>query len=165
MEKPIPTELYLPIIKEEKVSFITEPKNEISPIINGRFGSIFEWYGAGIIDERKIYSTMDKKRLIEKIYFGMDSDNFYFAFYGDIEKVKEFTIFFDEYDKKIPLSIDYDCKGIKVRTDAIIEVQINKDIIDLDKVHIKFDFGSEIVPSFGGIFIDKYMNFWNNWFV
>lgn len=165
MEKPIPPELYLPIIKEEKVSFITEPKNEISPIINGRFGSIFEWYGAGIIDERKIYSTMDKKKLIEKIYFGMDSDNFYFAFYGDIGKVEEFTIFFDEYDKKITLTTDCDYNGIQVRTDSMIEVKLPKDIIKFDKVHIKFDFGSEIVPSFGGLFIDKYMDFWDNWFV
>ena len=165
MDKPIPPELYLPIIKEEKVSFITEPKNEITPIINGRFGSIFEWYGAGIIDERKIYSTMDKKRLIEKIYFGMDNDNFYFAFYGDIKKIQEFVIFFDEYDKKISLTTDCDCDGVKVRTDSMIEVQISKDIIKLDKVHIKFDFGSEIVPSFGGLFIEKYMDFWANWFV
>jgi alpha-amylase/alpha-mannosidase (GH57 family) len=165
MDKPIPPELYLPIIKEEKVSFITEPKNEITPIINGRFGSIFEWYGAGIIDERKIYSTMDKKRLIEKIYFGMDNDNFYFAFYGDIKKIQEFVIFFDEYDKKIALTTDCNCDGVKVRTDSMIEVQISKDIIKLDKVHIKFDFGSEIVPSFGGLFIEKYMDFWANWFV
>ena len=165
MNKPIPTELYLPIIKEEKVSFITEPKNEISPIINGRFGSIFEWYGAGIIDERKIYSTMDKKRLIEKIYFGMDNDNFYFAFYGDIQKVKEFVIFFNEYNEKITLTTNCDCNGIKVRTDSMIEVQINKDIIKFNKVHIKFDFGSEIVPSFGGLFIDKYIDFGDNWFV
>jgi alpha-amylase/alpha-mannosidase (GH57 family) len=165
MDKPIPTELYLPIIKEEKVSFITEPKNEISPIINGRFGSIFEWYGAGMIDERKIYSTMDKKRIIEKIYFGMDRDNFYFAFYGDIQQIEEFVIFFDEYDKKIKLTTHCDCEGVQVRTDNIIEVHISKDIIKFDKVHIKFDFGNEIVPSFGGLFIDKYMDFLDNWFV
>jgi len=165
MLEPIPKELYIPIIKEEKISFITEPKNEITPVINGRFGSIFEWYGAGVIDENKIYSTMDKKKLIEKIYFGMDSKNFYFAFYGDIKNINNIILFFDENSQKIELKKDYDYNGIKVRTDTMIEIRVPKNIIELDKVHIKFDFGSEIVPSFGGLLIDKYMDFGDNWFV
>ncbi len=41
--------------------------------------------------------------MVEKIYFGMDSKNFYFAFYGDISKIEEFTIRFEEYNKKLTL--------------------------------------------------------------
>jgi len=166
MNKPIPQKLYIPIIKEETQSFISEPKNEITPIINGQFGSIFEWYGAGIIDEKKIYSTMDKKKLIEKIYFGMDKKNFYFAFFGDIESVDSFTVLFDEYNEIIELTKDYsNNNGIIVKTDSVIELSIPKKVIREDKVHIKFDFGSEIVPSFGGLFIDKNKDFGDNWFV
>jgi len=165
MQEPTPQELYIPIIKEEKISFITKPKNEITPIINGRFGSIFEWYGAGVIDERKIYSTMDKKKLIEKIYFGMDRENFYFAFYGDIKEINKIIVIFDKEDKKIELTTDYNCNEIVVKKDTIIEIKIPKNIINIDKIDIKFDFGSEIVPSFGGLSIDKYMDFGDNWFV
>jgi len=165
MGKPIPPKLYLPIIKDEEVSFITKPTNSITPTINGKFGSIFEWYGAGVIDERKIYSTMDKKKIIEKIYFGMDRDNFYFAFWGDIEKIDKFIILFDEYEQKIELTKDFDYKKIVVRSDTIIELSIPKNIIKQDKVHIKFDFIKEIVPSFGGLLIDKNRDFSSNWFV
>jgi hypothetical protein len=166
MNRPIPQKLYIPIIKEETQSFISEPKNEISPTVNGRFGSIFEWYGAGMIDEKKIYSTMDKKKLIEKIYFGMDRDNFYFAFFGDIESVDSFTILFDEYDEKIELTTEYsNDSGIVVKTDSMIELSIPKNVIREERVHIKFDFDSEIVPSFGGLLIDKNKDFGDNWFV
>ncbi len=165
MNESIPKELYIPIIKEEKISFITEPKNNITPIINGRFGSIFEWYGAGVVDENKIYSTMDKKKLIEKIYFGMDSNNFYFAFYGNIKDINKIVIILDKENKDIELTTDYSYNGIEVKKDTIIEIKMPKSIISMDKIDIKFDFGSEIVPSFGGLVIDKDKDFCNNWFV
>jgi len=166
MNKPVPNRLYIPIIKEkDEVSFVVEPKNEITPIINGKFSSIFEWHGAGVINETKIYSTMDKKKIIEKIYFGMDRDNFYFAFWGDIALIEKFDILFDEYDSKIELTKNSNFEGIEVKSDTIIEILIPKEKIKLDRVHIKFDFQKEIVPSFGGLLIDKNLDFSDKWFV
>ncbi len=163
MKIDIPNELFLPIIKEKRVSFIDEPTNPISPIINGKFGSIFEWYGAGLIDERKIYSTMDRVRFIEKIYFGMDRENFYFALYGDIKPIDKIVLFIDS--ETIELSKNYSRGGITVKTDTIIEIKIDKSIIKKDRVFIKFDLGVEIVPSFGEFFIDKNSKYLYNWFI
>ncbi len=163
MKIDIPNEIFLPIIKEKRVSFIDEPTNPISPTINGKFGSIFEWYGAGLIDERKIYSTMDRVRFIEKIYFGMDRENFYFALYGDIKPINKIVLLIDS--ETIELSKNYNKNGITVKTDTIIEIKIDKSIIKKDRVFIKFDLGVEIVPSFGKFFIDKNSKYLYNWFI
>ena len=163
MKIDIPNELFIPIIKEKRVSFIDEPTNSITPTINGKFGSIFEWYGAGIIDERKIYSTMDRVKFIEKIYFGMDRENFYFALYGNIKPIDKIVLFID--NQTIEVTKNYNRDGITVRTDRIIEIKVNKNIVKKDRVSIKFDLGVEIVPSLGEFFIDKNCNYLDNWFI
>ena len=163
MKADIPSELFIPIIKEKRPSFIDEPTNPISPTIDGKFGSIFEWYGAGLIDERKIYSTMDRVKYIEKIYFGMDRENLYFALYGDIKSIDKIVLFID--NRTIELTKDCNRDGIIVKTDTIIEIKIDKSIIKKDRVSIKFDLGVEMVPSFGELSIDKNCNYLDNWFV
>lgn len=58
----------------------------ISPLIDGKDSSFFEWLGAGSIDESKLYSTMDRVRgPIEKIYYGQNDNNIYLAFEGENE--------------------------------------------------------------------------------
>jgi alpha-amylase/alpha-mannosidase (GH57 family) len=163
MEEEIPNELFIPIIKEEKPNFIIKPKNEISPLINGKFSSIFEWYGAGIVDETKLYSTMDKKKVVEKLYFGMDKENLYFALYGDIYNIEEFFIFIN--DKKQLLKKDYEDEFFLVKSSQMIEIKVSKNIVDTQKVLIKFDIGLESIPSFGALEIDKSQDFSNNWFI
>jgi alpha-amylase/alpha-mannosidase (GH57 family) len=154
-------ELKIPITKE-KNSFIVEPQNEITPIVDGKFDTVFEWYGAGIIYEEKLYSTMDKEKIIKRIYYGMDKNNFYFVFDGEIEKIDKFIIILD--DKKIEVNCDYEDKNIKIKKDRIIEIAINKDIL-ANESYIQFDFGEEIIPTFGKLKLEKNKNFEENWFV
>jgi alpha-amylase/alpha-mannosidase (GH57 family) len=163
MNEEVPSELFIPIIKEDRKDFIIKPKNEITPFINGSFSSIFEWYGAGMIDETKLYSTMDRKKIIEKLYFGMDKDNIYFALSGDIHKIENFKIFID--DEYYQLNKSFENEMFLVKTSKMIEIKISKNITKNDKFLVKFDLGLELVPSFGAIEIDKFQDYSNNWFI
>ena len=72
----------MPIISHKSgASFLIMPQCSITPFIDGKVSSFFEWMGAGSIDESKLYSTMDRVRgPIEKIHYGQDDKNIYLAF-------------------------------------------------------------------------------------
>jgi uncharacterized protein YpbB len=55
-------------------------------------------------------------------------------------------------------------KNIKIKKDRIIEIAINKDIL-ANESYIQFDFGEEIIPTFGKLKLEKNKNFEENWFV
>jgi alpha-amylase/alpha-mannosidase (GH57 family) len=56
-----PNDLYIPIISDRSgEDFLLQPKFPIQPLIDGGHHSFFEWVGSGIVDETKLFSTMDR---------------------------------------------------------------------------------------------------------
>jgi len=174
-----PLSLNLPIIgkQDSDILLFEEPKEYISPTINGKIDSFFEWLGAGYSDESRIYSVMDGVRVpIRTLYWGQDDKKIYFRFDGDINKLDKDTllrVYIDEKDE--PLIIDFknplSNSNIEFAKDETIELSISKTLFEGIKViHIRVEIEQnrrviQILPSFDELKIDLEDNFSKNWFI
>ena len=165
MKQDPPSWLLVPIAHDQSRQSMIEPQHYITPVIDGQFSSIFEWHGAGVIYEDRYYSTMDMKRTVDRVYFGMDKLFVYFAIVGDIANVDGFTVTIEEDGNSYEVSKQYSDTYIKIASDEIIEISIDKNITKRNLFHVRFDFNNQIVPLNGGIEIDKNTDFADNWFI
>ncbi|MCX6074305.1 MAG: glycoside hydrolase family 57 protein [Campylobacterales bacterium] len=87
----IPSTLFDSIlILEISKPFWTKPRSKIYPQIGEKRGAFFSWIGAGMIDERLMFSTMDKGGgVVEILYYGFDDTSFYVAFEGDFTSLED----------------------------------------------------------------------------
>ena len=80
LNQPIPIGLRNPIATEESRKFkLVHPKTLLSPKIDGKKGSYFDWFGAGSIDLRSGFSAMHAvvEKVFESVQFGFDLQKFY----------------------------------------------------------------------------------------
>lgn len=79
MGKEIPEELFIPILKEDKVCKpAAEITSFISPTIDGEVSSYFEWLPAAYYDATKVGGTMHRaENIISRIYYGFNLVNMY----------------------------------------------------------------------------------------
>ncbi len=86
MEQPPPQALFAPILTTKsgpKTPFLKEPVSRITPRIDGKITTFFEWMGAGEMDLPRELSAMNTEEFpIEKVLFGWDESYAYFAFVG-----------------------------------------------------------------------------------
>lgn len=174
-----PAELYLPIVTHKSdAAFLIKPLSSISPLIDGKVSSFFEWLGSGTIDESKLYSTMDRVRgPIEKIHYGQDETKVYLAFEGAmvlLEKSKlQLEIIIEETQEIICFDMhkDYKDNGIQLVIDERIELELEKwHFKDCLQVHLRFEIlqGEEIIqtmPGYGALTINTKEDYAANWFV
>ncbi len=73
-----PEELSRPILRSAAPELRIPPSGPITPVIDGRVTSYFEWIGAGTyrVDQRS-GSMHGKKSLVKEAYFGSDGANLY----------------------------------------------------------------------------------------
>jgi alpha-amylase/alpha-mannosidase (GH57 family) len=85
LELDIPLNLFDSISTQEVPKpFWIKPYSLISPKLGEPRSTFFDWIGAGRIDERLMFSTMDKGRgLVELLYYGFDNRELFIAFEGD----------------------------------------------------------------------------------
>ncbi len=181
-----PDDLFEPIAKGKSTAYyISEPKFPITPIIDGKFGSFFEWLGAGCIDETHAFSTMEMTRgPIKKIYYGYDDKSVYLALEGNIASLIDkgcyVNIIFQESDETIQIPIASDkriicsVKGnlyVDAKSGDIIEISILKNCFcgnDFDHVRIIIEQGKEVVqilPSYGSLKLYADENYAKSWFI
>jgi len=174
-----PADLFIPIVShKDQASFLLKPQSSISPHINGKENSFFEWLGAGSIDESKLYSTMDRVRgPIEKILYGQDKNNIYLAFQGNMELLKKpdltLEIFIEEMDKTLLFSLNhfYSKNGIQFAIDERIELALSKiHCVECTQIHLRFEIlqNKEILqtmPGYGALAISLKETYAANWFV
>ena len=175
-----PADLFVPIIKaRSSSSFWLKPQSDIHPNINGKHDSFFEWIGCGVVDESKLFSTMDKERgPIKKIFYGQDDEKIYFAFDGKINKMcslNAMTIIIDPINVRVTLSFEtkkvvLDNLVITMACDDWLEVCIDKTKIDKDEISLRFELEEEgnviqTLPGFGELKIDLGNDYSQNWFV
>ncbi len=172
-----PSDLFIPIASAgDTKAFVSEPKSDIYPKVEGRESSFFEWIGSGMIDESKVYSTMDRVRgPISAIYWGKNSSHIFIRLDGDIDAVNSLNIYINH--RKEPISIDigdkiYNKNGIKLAADSIIEVSIDRNILNDKKtayIRIEIIRDGKILQTLPGtgelvIFLDYRYNL-VNWFI
>ncbi len=173
-----PLDLYEPIMTHKSsASFLIKPQSNISPVIDGNYNSFFDWQGSGSIDERKIYSTMDRVRgPVDIVYYGCDSESVYLAFEGDIislDKSSTLHIVIEETGKKLIFPLDKPCshEGDKLALGERLECALSREHFKkYTSVHLRIDIVHEnkiiqSMPGFGSLFVDFAETRADNWFI
>ncbi len=175
-----PNDILFPIIKDKTTQdFWLRPQSDISPTINGKIDSFFEWMGCGVIDESKLFSTMDKERgEVKKIHYGQDNEKIYFSF--EIKRkmfCQIYTIDILIEPLNLKGTINFKDKKtfigdleVEVVCGSCIEMAIDKTKIDIDEISIRFELVQDssviqILPGFGELKIDLGNDYSQNWFV
>lgn len=172
-----PLNLFEPVMTHKSIAaFLIKPHTTISPVIDGNHNSFFDWLGCGQVDERKLYSTMDRVRgPIDLIYYGYDASSVYLAFEGysaSLDKNTILTVLVEETGEKFPLRMSktYPRKGDKLALGERLECEISRDHFkEYEAVHLRFDLMHEekivqTMPGFGSLVID-FSETCANWFV
>lgn len=180
-----PLDLFEPIIQNRSsVDFWLKPQSYISPDIDGRHGSFFEWIGSGVVYENRTSSTMDiPKGPVNKIFYGQNDEYIYFAFDTDIEMMKRCKILrliIDPIGFNEEINIDFTtqkqyCRkngGIvfEVAFEDWLEIKIDASSIESQKLDFRFELSSgdaviQTLPSFGELEIDMENDFSDRWFI
>jgi hypothetical protein len=176
-----PSDLFLPIIQElSSQNFWLKPQSDISPDINGYRDSFFEWIGCGIIDESRIFSTMDRDRgVIKKILYGVDTEYLYFAFQAEPHQlitIEEIMINIDPIGIQGSIKVKDTNETMLGHLDVLIasaqsiELRIDKRSITEDSISIRFELLSgenviQTLPGFGELKIDLSHDYSQNWFI
>lgn len=181
MDMNPPSDLFVPILSNKSnVTFLCKPQSLISPSINGRKSSFFEWIGCGSIDESKLYSTMDRVRgPIEMIYYGHNDKTIFLALEGDMASLEmshlELQVTSEETGEHFKFSFTMDTpyvgEDIQLAIDERVELALPKsNFKDHSRVYLRFEIvkGNEIIqimPGYGALFIDLEETYADNWFV
>ena len=174
-----PMELFVPIITHKsEASFFLKPQCAITPIIDGKVSSFFEWLGAGVIDESRLYSTMDRVRgPIEKIHYGQDATHIYLAFEGDNAALHDAKLLLEvsvEETKEsfsFRLGSEFLSKDVKLVCAERIELSLAKSLCkSQSNVHLRFEILKESkiiqsMPGYGALLINTDEDYAANWFV
>lgn len=180
MEIIPPSDMFLPILQHKSAgNFWLKPQSDISPSIDGKHNLFFEWLGCGVVDESKIFSTMDKQRgPIEKIFYGQDDEKLYFVFDTKIKKIysSDFIhIIIEPLNVRGKVSMKNQITFIgdlevEVAYDDILEMSIEKKLIDIDEISILFEIEKnqkiiQTLPGFGELKINLSNDYSQNWFI
>ncbi len=76
--REVPASLLEPVSAAGRKVFVSQPRNFISPTIDGNLTSYFEWQGAGSLLSQGAAGAMHQaNRFLEELCFGFDLDSFY----------------------------------------------------------------------------------------
>jgi len=176
-----PADLFKPILENKSAQdFWLPPTSSITPNINGIHDCFFEWLGCGIVDETKLFSTMDKARApIEKIFYGQDKEFLYFSFSASKKELltcKSISISIEPFKTNISIPIEIGSKNIKKKLnidyafDKFLEFRIKKQKTWKSKINFRFELDKDerviqTLPGFGELEIDLETNYNQNWFI
>ncbi len=174
-----PSDLLIPIISHKSSgSFLLKPQASITPLIDGKKSSFFEWLGSGSVDECKLYSTMDRVRgPIEKIHYGHNDKAVFLAFEGEIASLEmsslHLQVIIEETGENLSFSMGkpYDYEGTQLAIDERVELALSRSHFkEYSAVHLRFEIvqGNDIIqtmPGYGALSIDLDETYAENWYV
>jgi len=177
LEIQAPSNLFTPVIENKSMaSSLLKPQSYIYPQIDGRTSSFFEWIGCGIVDESRIFSTMDRVRgPIEKIRFGHNKTMVFIAFEGAIESLEKASLVLniEELSKaiRLPLAKITQVEGVRMRISTIIEIAVPRKLFgDLQYVHLRFEIEEhgkmiQTLPGFGALEMNLDEDYVRDWYI
>ena len=178
MEQHPPANLLRPIVERgESQALMVEPKFPVTPRIDGRVDSFFEWLGSGMSDERRLFSTMDgaERGPVERLYWGRDPQTLYLRLDGDLQKLKEggwLEIFADQTHWHLTLDDPAHApRGIRWALDEILEIAIDRSLLpDTSPLTLRLEISHgdkllQILPGAGELRIDLEKKLSRCWFV
>lgn len=179
LEMQPPSDLFEPIIEgKSTASFMVQPQAPIYPKIDGKVSSFFEWIGCGIIDENRLFSTMDRARgPIQTLRYGHNDTEIYIAFHGDMTQLKgegsTLELIVEELSESILLELDKKEHpfGIMISLGSSCEISIPKALFaNMHKVHLRFEIEQDkkiiqTLPGFGALKVQLNEDYSSVWFV
>ncbi len=181
-----PSDLHTPIISDRSgVDFLLQPKFPIEPIIDGQQNSFFEWVGSGVVDETKLFSTMDRVRgPIESIRFGQSNKKIFCAFEGDmtaLQKCDRLQIHVEPFDTRFNIHLSALCNTktsnkrsndiqLEVACKTWMELSIDFEAVDAKDIQLRFEIERDgiiiqTLPGYGELEINLETTYAENWFV
>ena len=174
----VPSTLLLPVQKEREIKLTAvKPKFNLNVKIDGKKSSFYEWLGSGVVDESRIFATMQgSSQVVEKLYYGENDKFIFFRIDGNIKKIlneyKELKIHLKELNKiyEIPIRKSFYNDLIYMSIDEIIEIGIDKKICqNRNKINLQIelvdkDKNSEFIPIYGDIEVCD-NGYEKNWFI
>lgn len=174
-----PSDIFEPITEHKSTaSFMTKPKAPIYPKVDGKTSSFFEWIGCGIIDESRLFSTIDRtKAPIQKIRYGHNESNVFIAFDGDMTLLKKekcaLEIIIEELNESIKIKkcIKEYPSGVVLSVGKSIEIALPKTIFaKMQRVHLRFMIEQDgkiiqTLPGYGALEIELDEDYSTSWFV
>ncbi len=181
-----PNDLYVPIISDRGgENFLLQPKAPIKPSINGHQNTFFEWVGCGIVDETKLFSTMDRVRgPIEIIRYGHSEKQIYCAFEGDMSQMHKCDTLYlivEPFDARFEIPLTPLCQTkhsmteskqikLEIACGTWLEIAIDFSTIDAKEVQLRFEIERngiiiQTLPGYGELEINLETNYAENWFV
>jgi len=176
----VPNYLFIPIVNNQSsTKFWIKPQSKITPKIDGKRDSFFEWMGCGVIDESRLFSTMQTNtQPVKKIYYGQDDNRLYFAFEGDIKALCKkgiMTVIVDPLGVSVAMSLhqkEQQVENILIKSacNEWLEISIEKKMIQQKKIWLRFEIAEgstslQTLPSFGELEIDLQDDYAKNWFI
>ncbi len=143
----IPIEILTPIVKKDNTNtFHRKPLDCISPQINDKKTSYYEWLNSGFVDLKQAFSVMDSSSIIKSVRYGYDLENLYFAFNGDLSDLKkESYLIITLNDKIFKLKIKDGLQELEMENTSLtifhqkrIEVAIKRSIFKDSQINFKF---------------------------
>ena len=174
MDKKVPKNILQPIVQttnsDDNNSFVKLATNRITAELDGKISHFYEWLGAGSIELSKELSSMSMHDFaIEKIYYGCDKKHCYIALIGDVTSGIVEMEFSSGKKIKMPISKSlnsYD--GISFITDEIMEIQIDKALVEKDTISFKlFNEGKlvQLLPLYSKIEFNCLKEIRKNWYI
>jgi alpha-amylase/alpha-mannosidase (GH57 family) len=174
-----PTNLFIPIVTMSAPAlFWIKPTAPITPIIDGRYSSFFEWLGCGVIDERKLYSTMDRVRgPVDTFYYGHDKEALYVAFEGEIAKADRrgmsLHVILEESGEHFVFDLEHQqaSENDRIAIDERLEIAVSRTRFGTMRLfHLRFELLKEskviqTMPGNGALVMDLDEHYAANWFV
>jgi alpha-amylase/alpha-mannosidase (GH57 family) len=181
-----PYDLYIPIISDRSSEdFLLQPKFPISPIINGSHNTFFEWVGSGVVDETKLFSTMDRVRgPIETIRFGQNEKKFFCAFIGDMSALRhcdKLHIIIEPFQTRFEIPFAALCStkksvselnSIKLDVACVtwLELSLDFSALDAEEIQLRFEIEkdgiiTQTLPGYGELEVNLATTYAENWFV
>ncbi|MEA3455006.1 MAG: glycoside hydrolase family 57 protein [Campylobacterota bacterium] len=181
-----PNDLYTPIISDRSgENFLLQPKAPIQPSIDGSQNTFFEWVGSGIVDETKLFSTMDRVRgPIETIRYGHSKKQIYCAFDGNMPKMRKcdmLHVIIEPFNARFEIELSNLCKTkhslteskqikVEIACETWLELSIDFTAIDAGEIQLRFEIERDgiiiqTLPGYGELEINLETNYAENWFV
>jgi hypothetical protein len=174
-----PANLFITIISmNSSAPFWVKPSAPLTPSIDGKYSSFFEWLGCGSMDEKKLYSTMDRVRgPIEILYYGHDKNAIYVAFEGLLSSVDRRGLKLQVMLEESGERFEYDLEALicgendKVAIEERIEIALSRlHFNEMRLFHLRFELVSgnkilQTMPGNGALCVDLNEHYAANWFV
>lgn len=174
-----PANLFQPILSMSSAApFWVKPKSPLTPVIDGKYSSFFEWLGCGSMDERKLYSTMDRVRgPIDTLYYGHDKKAIYVAFEGNLSAINrrgfKLLVILEESGEHFEFDLETvsAAENDIVAMDERLEIAIARSHFGTMRLfHLRFELISDTkilqtMPGNGALCIDLNEHYAANWFV